>query len=272
MKAQGQPAQTGGFVTGADAIDAIATRSEVAKGSTNGATLAAILERYHNQPTISAARSPSRRSSTASTGRTYRVIKVNNNVGKLVAVVTRQARCRTSTSGRSWKQQHERCADRPGLSGRSASRARSRACYALEDVEPRARAGTRCVGLIGPNGAGKTTLVNVLTGLRPPTGGTRRARGARHHRLAAVPARAHRARADVPARPPVSRADRARERRGGGARRGRARARGAAPGRRAARAARALRPRGGTGGGATPRRRAEARRRAGARARGRASC
>ncbi len=53
MKAQGQPAQTGGFVTGAAAIDGIATAISSAKGSTNGATLAAILERYHNQPTIS---------------------------------------------------------------------------------------------------------------------------------------------------------------------------------------------------------------------------
>ena len=43
MKAIGQPAQTGGFITGADAIDAIAYAIKKAGGSTNGAKLAAIL-------------------------------------------------------------------------------------------------------------------------------------------------------------------------------------------------------------------------------------
>ena len=43
MKAIGQPAQTGGFITGADAIDAIAYAIKKAGGSTDGAKLAAIL-------------------------------------------------------------------------------------------------------------------------------------------------------------------------------------------------------------------------------------
>ena len=40
MKAKGQPAQTGGFITGADAIDAIAYAIKKSGGSTDGATLA----------------------------------------------------------------------------------------------------------------------------------------------------------------------------------------------------------------------------------------
>ncbi len=86
MKAQGQPAQTGGFVTGAAAIDGIATAIRIAKGSTNGATLAAIMERYKNQPTISGLVTFSPQFHSV-TGRTYRVIKVNNNAGRLVAVL-----------------------------------------------------------------------------------------------------------------------------------------------------------------------------------------
>ena len=40
MKATGQPAQTGGFITGADAIDAIAYAIKKSGGSTDGAKLA----------------------------------------------------------------------------------------------------------------------------------------------------------------------------------------------------------------------------------------
>ena len=86
MKAQGQPAQTGGFVTGAAAIDGIATAIRIAKGSTNGAVLASIMEKYKNQPTISGLVTFSPQFHTV-TGRSYRVIKVNNNKGRLVAVV-----------------------------------------------------------------------------------------------------------------------------------------------------------------------------------------
>ena len=41
MKAAGHPAQTGGFITGADAIDAIAYAIKKTGGSTDGAKLAA---------------------------------------------------------------------------------------------------------------------------------------------------------------------------------------------------------------------------------------
>ncbi len=43
MKAAGTPAQSGGFITGADAIDAIAYAIKKSGGSTDGAKLAAVL-------------------------------------------------------------------------------------------------------------------------------------------------------------------------------------------------------------------------------------
>ena len=65
MKAAGNPAQTGGFITGANAIDAIAYAIKQTGGSTDGAKLAAVLEKLTSSRR-SAARSASRRSCTAS--------------------------------------------------------------------------------------------------------------------------------------------------------------------------------------------------------------
>ena len=61
-------AQTGGFITGADAIDAIAYAIKQNGGSTDGAKLAATLSRTCSSSRRSAARSRSRRRSTASRG------------------------------------------------------------------------------------------------------------------------------------------------------------------------------------------------------------
>ncbi len=87
MKATGQPAQTGGFVTGADAIDAIAYAIKKAGGSTNGATLANILSHLTKFQTLGGPISftPTLHSAT---GRTYRIVEVNNNVAKVVATHT----------------------------------------------------------------------------------------------------------------------------------------------------------------------------------------
>ena len=87
LKKSGHAPQTGGFVTGAAAIDAIVTAIRKAGGSTDGATLAAIIEKFHHQPTVSGliSFSPALHSVF---GRQYRVIKVNDNKARLVGMVT----------------------------------------------------------------------------------------------------------------------------------------------------------------------------------------
>jgi branched-chain amino acid transport system substrate-binding protein len=89
LKKAGHPPGTGGFVTGAAAIDGIATALRIAHGSTNGATLAGIIEKFHKQPTISGLVSFSPQLHSVF-GRQYRVIKVNNNKARLVGTVTAQ--------------------------------------------------------------------------------------------------------------------------------------------------------------------------------------
>ena len=81
MKAIGQPAQTGGFITGADTIDAIVYAIKKAGGSTNGAKLAAILSHLTKFQTLGGPISftPALHSPV---GRPYRVVEVNNNKAK----------------------------------------------------------------------------------------------------------------------------------------------------------------------------------------------
>jgi branched-chain amino acid transport system substrate-binding protein len=80
-------AGTGGFVTGAAAIDGIATAIRRANGSTNGATLSAQLERFKKVPTLSGKVSFSGALHSVF-GRQYRVIKIHNNKGRVVGFVT----------------------------------------------------------------------------------------------------------------------------------------------------------------------------------------
>jgi branched-chain amino acid transport system substrate-binding protein len=89
LKQSGHAPQTGGFVTGAAAIDGIAAALRRAHGSTNGATLAGIIEKFHKQPTISGLVSFSAQLHSVF-GRQYRVIKINNNTARLVSVITAQ--------------------------------------------------------------------------------------------------------------------------------------------------------------------------------------
>jgi hypothetical protein len=86
LKKSGHAPQTGGFVTGAAAIDGIATALRIAHGSTDGKTLASIIEKFHRQPTISGLVSFSPQLHSVF-GRQYRVIKVNNNKARLVGTV-----------------------------------------------------------------------------------------------------------------------------------------------------------------------------------------
>ena len=89
MKATGQPAQTGGFITGADTIDAIAYAIKKSGGSTDGAKLAAILSHMHGFQTLGGPISfGSSEAPHSATGRPYRVIEVNNNKAKYLGLIT----------------------------------------------------------------------------------------------------------------------------------------------------------------------------------------
>ena len=87
MKAAGQPAQTGGFLGGAAAIQGIAAAVAKAGGSTSGAKLASIMVKFHKLPTISGNVSFSAGLHTVF-GRAYRVILVNDNKASFVKLVT----------------------------------------------------------------------------------------------------------------------------------------------------------------------------------------
>jgi branched-chain amino acid transport system substrate-binding protein len=81
----GTPA-TGSFVTGATAIDALATAIRRAHGSTKGLTLAKQFEHFRGLKTISGKISFSPKYHTVF-GRSYRVIEVENNKGKYVGTI-----------------------------------------------------------------------------------------------------------------------------------------------------------------------------------------
>ena len=77
---------TGGFITGPSAVDGVVTAIKRANGSTNGLVLAKTMEKFRNVPTISGNVSFSKRIHTVF-GRRYRVIRIQNNVPKVVATV-----------------------------------------------------------------------------------------------------------------------------------------------------------------------------------------
>jgi len=79
-------AGTGGFITGSAAIDGIVTAIRRSNGSTNGATLAATLEKFKGVPTLSGKVSFSPKLHSVF-GRQYRVIKIQNNKAHLVGTV-----------------------------------------------------------------------------------------------------------------------------------------------------------------------------------------
>jgi len=79
-------AGTGGFITGPAAIDGVVTAIRRAHGSTNGATLAGIMEKFRGVPTLSGKVSFSKSLHTVF-GRQYRVIRIQDNKAKLVGTV-----------------------------------------------------------------------------------------------------------------------------------------------------------------------------------------
>jgi branched-chain amino acid transport system substrate-binding protein len=80
-------AGTGGFVQGPAAIEGVVAAIKRTGGSTNGTTLARQMERFKKLPTTSGKVSFST-SLHSVFGRQYRVIKIHNNQGRLVASVT----------------------------------------------------------------------------------------------------------------------------------------------------------------------------------------
>jgi branched-chain amino acid transport system substrate-binding protein len=80
-------AATGGFITGPAAIDGVATAIRRAHGSTNGARLAGIMEKFKGVPTLSGKVSFSPKLHTVF-GRQYRVIRIQDNKPKVVGSVT----------------------------------------------------------------------------------------------------------------------------------------------------------------------------------------
>jgi branched-chain amino acid transport system substrate-binding protein len=77
---------TGGFITGPAAIDGILVALKRTGGSTDGARLAAEMEKFKKVPTLSGPVSFSRSLHTVF-GRQYRVIRVQNNVPKVVGTI-----------------------------------------------------------------------------------------------------------------------------------------------------------------------------------------
>jgi branched-chain amino acid transport system substrate-binding protein len=79
-------AGTGGFITGPSAIDGVATAIKRAHGSTKGIALAKVMEKFKKVPTISGNVSFSTKLHTVF-GRRYRVIRIQNNVPKVVGTI-----------------------------------------------------------------------------------------------------------------------------------------------------------------------------------------
>jgi branched-chain amino acid transport system substrate-binding protein len=79
-------AGTGGFITGPSAVDGVVTAIKRAHGSTKGATLAKVMEKFKKVPTISGNVSFSPKLHTVF-GRRYRVIRIQNNVPKVVGTI-----------------------------------------------------------------------------------------------------------------------------------------------------------------------------------------
>jgi branched-chain amino acid transport system substrate-binding protein len=79
-------AGTGGFLGGTAAIDGLAVAINRSHGSTNGATLAATMEKFKKVPTLSGLVSFSAKYHTVF-GRQYRVIKIQDNKAHVVGTV-----------------------------------------------------------------------------------------------------------------------------------------------------------------------------------------
>jgi branched-chain amino acid transport system substrate-binding protein len=86
LTAEGHKPTTGGFVTGAAAVDGIVAAIKQSGGSLDGAKLASVMEGFHNLPTISGGVSFGPQLHTVF-GREYRVLKVTNGQGKFMYLI-----------------------------------------------------------------------------------------------------------------------------------------------------------------------------------------
>jgi branched-chain amino acid transport system substrate-binding protein len=80
-------AGTGGFLTGPAAIDGVVTAIRRAGGSTNGARLAAQMEKFRKVPTVSGLVSFTPQLHSVF-GRQYRVVQIQNNKARVVGSIT----------------------------------------------------------------------------------------------------------------------------------------------------------------------------------------
>jgi branched-chain amino acid transport system substrate-binding protein len=87
LKRAGAAPGTGGFVGGAAAVDGVVEAIKRARGSTRGVALAAQLERFRQVLALGGRVSFSKQLHTVF-GRQYRVIRIHQNRGRLVGVVT----------------------------------------------------------------------------------------------------------------------------------------------------------------------------------------
>ncbi len=74
-------------MTGPAAIDGVVSALKRAHGSTNGATLASIMQTFHKVPTLSGLVSFSPKLHSVF-GRAYRVIEINNNKPREITTIT----------------------------------------------------------------------------------------------------------------------------------------------------------------------------------------
>jgi branched-chain amino acid transport system substrate-binding protein len=86
LRRAGSPPGTGGFVTGAAAIDGVATAIRRAGGTTNGARLAAQLERFRQVSVLGGSINFSKQLHSVF-GRQYRVIRIQDSKARYVGAV-----------------------------------------------------------------------------------------------------------------------------------------------------------------------------------------
>ena len=229
MTAIHQPPATGGFVTGAAAIDGVAAAIKQAHGSTKGSVLAAIMEQVQepahdlgqDQLLAEAAQRLRPRlplHAGAELDAEVRPALHHEEAGQSLSAIDGR---RLASEASRW----------PGGSLRATAVSRAfEGVHALQGVDIELHRH-EVVGLIGPNGAGKTTLVNVMTGFDFPTSGSVALGRRADHLMEPSPSRTGGARPHVPAQPLVRLAVGAGERRGGGTRLRGERPRGPQPGR-----------------------------------------